>query len=195
MTPYREDLLEADLVRRVRAAMNEGHVDRLVVLMNEAIAAALAQDDRSPKDIAAEIAKLQAEAQNLVRFLASDGNFETVRNELRAIEENLVAKKAEYEAAVDRPSGGVTKIHRSRVVARLEQLQELLRRDRVRAKAEIARHLDGQLAIRPLPSRTDERCYEISGAVRPDGLLWEEETAGRLQIIAGAGFEPATSRL
>jgi hypothetical protein len=68
----------------------------------------------------------------------------------------------------------------------LEQLHELLRKDPVRAKAEIARHLDGQLSIRALPSNTNERSYEISGAVRPDGLLGGEETVGRLQFIAGA---------
>jgi site-specific DNA recombinase len=187
-TPYREDLLEADLVEHFRAAMNSEHVDRLVMLMNEAIAAELARDDRSPQDIAAEIAKLVAEAQYLVRFLASGGNFETVRSELRAIEEQIAAKTAEHEAAVERSGNGLTKVHKSRVLARLEHLHELLHRDPVRAKAEIARHLDGQLSIRPLPSNTNQRRYEISGAVRPGGLLsiYSEETAGRLQIIAGA---------
>ena len=75
--------------------------------------------------------------------------------------------------------------------ARLERLHELLKKDPVRAKIEITRHLDGNLVITPLPSPLGERRAEISGAVRSDGLLAGEE-AGRLQVVAGGGFEPPT---
>jgi len=44
-----------------------------------------------------------------------------------------------------------------------ERLDELLRQEPAQAKAEIAKHLDGQLTVRPLPSITSERRAEIRG--------------------------------
>jgi hypothetical protein len=40
--------------------------------------------------------------------------------------------------------------------AKLERLDERLRQEPAQAKAEIARHLDGELTVRPLPSRRGE---------------------------------------
>jgi len=72
-----------------------------------------------------------------------------------------------------------------------ERLDELLRRDPQRAKIEILKHLDGDLVIVPRPSITGERRAEISGRAKSDSLLRDQE-AVCLQVVAGAGFEPAT---
>jgi hypothetical protein len=60
---YRADLLEADLVERFRAATTPALVDRIATALNEAIAAALDDDRRAPKKVAAEIARLRSEAR------------------------------------------------------------------------------------------------------------------------------------
>jgi SAD/SRA domain len=72
-----------------------------------------------------------------------------------------------------------------------EHLDALLRRDPRRAKVEILKHLDGDLVIQPRPSSPGERRAEISGRAKGDSLLRDQE-AVCLQVVAGAGFEPAT---
>ena len=57
--------------------------------------------------------------------------------------------------------------------------------------AEILKHLDGDLVIVPRPSSPGERRAEISGLAKADSLLRDQE-AVCLQVVAGAGFEPAT---
>jgi len=76
------------------------------------------------------------------------------------------------------------------VTTKLERLDELMRRDPQRAKVEILKHLDGDLVIVPRPSSTGERRAEISGRAKSDSLLRDQE-AVCLQVVAGAGFEPA----
>jgi hypothetical protein len=44
------------------------------------------------------------------------------------------------------------RVHPTWMRAKLERLDELLRQERAPAKAEIAKHLDGELTVRPLPS-------------------------------------------
>ncbi|HEY7252716.1 MAG TPA: hypothetical protein VIG37_19615 [Methylomirabilota bacterium] len=83
------------------------------------------------------------------------------------------------------------RVHPAWVMTKLERLDALLRRDPRRAKVEILKHLDGDLVIVPRPSSTDERRAEISGRAKADSLLRDPE-AVCLQVVAGAGFEPAT---
>jgi hypothetical protein len=68
---------------------------------------------------------------------------------------------------------------------RTAALDALLRRDPQRAKAEILKHLDGDLVIVPRPSLTGERRAEISGRAKSDSLLGDQE-AVCLQVVAGA---------
>ena len=60
-----------------------------------------------------------------------------------------------------------------------------LRRDPQRAKAEILKHLEGDLEIVPQPSLTGERRAEIRGRAKSDSLLSAQE-AVCLQVVAGA---------
>ncbi len=53
------------------------------------------------------------------------------------------------------------------------------------------KHLDEDLLITPRPSLARERRAEIAGRVKGDSLLSAQE-AVCLQVVAGAGFEPAT---
>jgi len=102
--------------------------------------------------------------------------------------EGLRAEWATIEKASVLPP---PRVHPAWVRAKLERLDELLRRDPQRAKVEVLKHLDGDLVIVPKPSTTGEQRAEISGRVRSDSLLRDQE-AVCLQVVAGAGFEPAT---
>ena len=90
---------------------------------------------------------------------------------------NIVERiAAALNDAVERTLSDDTRAHRQWLFAKLERLQELLAKDPAQAKIEIARRLDGNLALRALPSPTNERDdWEISGGVKANGLLAKEE--------------------
>ena len=161
-------------------------IDRITKALSDAVAVTLRDQQESPKKIAATIVRLKSEAANLVRFVATGGESSLVVDELRSIETKIAAAEAEYEyaAASNAPTLLPPKAHRSWLLAKLERLHELLATDPVRAKIEIARHLDGTLSFRPLPSASGEKGYEITGVARGDGLLGDEG-AGRVRVYCG----------
>ena len=57
------------------------------------------------------------------------------------------------------------------------------------ARREIQKHIE-DLRITPAPE-IGERVVRVTGRAKVDGLLGGED-AVRLQLVAGAGFEPAT---
>jgi hypothetical protein len=59
--------------------------------------------------------------------------------------------------------------------AKLERLHELPRRDPGQAKAEIGKHLDGELTVRPLPSTGRERRAGTRGRPKLYSLLEGQE--------------------
>ena len=71
--------------------------------------------------------------------------------------------------------------------AKLERLDQLLRQTPAQAKAETAKHLDGELTVRPLPSTGRERRAEIRGRAKLNSLL-EGQEAVCAEVVAGAGF-------
>jgi hypothetical protein len=77
-------------------------------------------------------------------------------------------------------------VHQTWILARLERLDDLLRRDPVQAKAELAKHLDGELTLTPLPSMGRDRRVEIRGRAKLNGLLEGQEAA--LQYLGCGGW-------
>ena len=142
-------------------------------------------------ELTKEIQRLENQASHLVRFLATGGDSPAVRAELRAIETKLEGLRAEWATIEKASAVPPPRVHPTWVMTKLEQLDALLRRDPQRAKVEILKHLDGDLVIVPQPSNTGERRAEIRGRARSDSLLRDQE-AVCLQVVAGAGFEPAT---
>ena len=80
---------------------------------------------------------------------------------------------------------------RSRAVTReaFFALMRLLRFVGVQAKAQIAKHLDGELTVRPLPAAGRERRAEIRGRAKLNSLL-ECQEAVCAEVVAG-GFRSA----
>ena len=85
------------------------------------------------------------------------------------------------------PKGG----RRARCSDRCRHHADLVQQDPIQAKAQIAKHLDGDLTISPQPSPVGEKHAEIIGRAKQNSLLSDQE-AVCLQMVAGAGFEPAT---
>jgi hypothetical protein len=77
---------------------------------------------------------------------------------------------------------------------KLERIEELVRQDPVRARTEIAKHLDGDLLIWPKPSEAGEHRAEIVGRVKANSLLKDQE-AVCLQLVAGARNQPISKTL
>jgi hypothetical protein len=138
----------------------------------------------------AEILRLEREAGNLVRFLAEGGESATVRSELQGIESALQGLRLELAGREAMPAVP-PRLHPSWMQAKLERLDELLREAPVQVKTEIAKHLDGELTVRPRPSTGRERRAEIRGRAKLNSLL-EGQEAVCGEVVAGAGFEPAT---
>jgi hypothetical protein len=103
-------------------------------------------------------------------FLAEGGESTSVRSELQGIESALQGLRLELAGREAMPSVP-PRVHPTWMRAKLERLDELLRQEPAQAKAEIAKHLDGELTVRPLPSTGRERRAEIRGRAKLNSLL------------------------
>jgi hypothetical protein len=166
-------------------------IGALASMVNAQLEAVFQGHDARTAELPGEMERLEGQASHLVRFLATGGDSPAVRAELRTIETTLEGLRAEW-ATIEKASAlPPPRVHPAWVMTKLERLDALLRRDPQRAKVEIQRHLDGDLVIVPRPSITGGRRAEISGRAKSDSLLRDQE-AVCLQVVAGAGFEPAT---
>ena len=95
--------------------------------------------------------RLEREAGNLVRFLAAGNDSPTVRDELRSLETALQGLRAELSDLEKTVGLATPRVHQAWVMAKLERIEELLRQDPAAARAEIAKHLDGDLVVWPKP--------------------------------------------
>jgi hypothetical protein len=166
-------------------------IETLAEVVNAQIEAAVQGRHARSTEVKAEVLRLDRETGNLVRFLAAGNESITVGGELKALDTALQARQKEL-TEIEKDTGvAPPQIHRGWLVAKLERIEELVRQDPVRACAEIVKHLDGDLLIWPKPSEAGEHRAEIVGRVKANSLLREQE-AVCLQLVAGAGFEPAT---
>jgi len=187
---YHRQRLEAAVLASFRAAMTPPMVSTLTQLVNTHVEATFQERSRGIEHLKAEILRLEREAGNLVRFLAEGGESTSVRSELQGIESALQGLRLELAGREAMPSVP-PRVHPTWMRAKLERLDELLRQEPAQAKAEIAKHLDGELTVRPLPSTGRERRAEIRGRAKLNSLL-EGQEAVCGGVVAGAGFEPAT---
>ena len=105
---------------------------------------------------------------------------------MKALETTLRALREELTEIEKDGRVAPLQIHPGWLVAKLERIEDLVRQDPVRARAE-----DGDLLIWPKPSEAGEHRAEIVGRLKANSLLRDQE-AVCLQLVAGAGFEPAT---
>ena len=194
---YRADRLEAALVDRFREATTPAMIDALTISVNTQLAAAFRRHLGRADEIKAELLRLEREAGNLVRFIAGGHESSTVREELTSREAALAGLRLEL-ARHDEPAAEPPSIDPAWVRAKLERLEELLRAEPARAKIEIAKHLDGELVIEPLPDdETGHRRAQVSGRVKSNGLLANQEAVYADRWLRGLdlnqrplGYEP-----
>ena len=98
----------------------------------------------------------------------------TVRSELQGIESAVQGLRLELAGRGELPSVP-PRVHPTWMRAKLERLDDLLRQEPARAKAELAKHLDGELTVRPLPGTGRERRAEIRGRAKLNSLLEGQE--------------------
>ena len=162
-------------------------VNALTHAINAQIESAFRHLNGRSAGIKAEVVRLEREAGNLVRFLAAGNESMTVRDELKALETALLGLRLELSDFERASEIATPRVHQAWVMARLERLEEMLRQDPVRARTEIAKHLDGDLVVWPKPSEPEERRAEVVGRAKGDSLLRDQE-AVCLQLVAGARY-------
>ena len=86
------------------------------------------------------------------------------------------------------------RVHPTWMRAKLERLDERLRQEPAQAKAEIAKHLDGELTVRPLPSTGRERRAEIRRG-RSCTASWKARRLFALKWLRGLDMQNATRNL
>ncbi len=188
---YRQDRLEAALLEKFREAMTPQMIDALAQAVNVQIEAAFQGRHVRSAAVKSEVLQLEREAGNLVRFLAAGNESMMVRDELKTLEATLQVLRMELTESENTGSTRPPRMHRGWLMAKLERIEELARQDPVRARAEIIKHLEGDLLVWPKPSDPGQRRAEVVGRVKADSLLRDQE-AVCLQLVAGARFEAVT---
>jgi len=112
-----------------------------------------------------------------------------LREEIQAREHRLVELDQQIERLRTTSHSVPAPIDSAWVHQKVDALSQLLARDPAGARREIQKHVE-DLRIAPSPE-AGQRVVRITGRAKIDGLL-EAEEAVRLQLVAGAGFEPAT---
>jgi hypothetical protein len=134
--------------------------------------------------------RLDVELPNLIDFVAKgEGASPRVRAEIRAREERLEELGKQVVRIEGTAARAPIHIDHAWVEQQMEELRQLLAADPMGARREIQKHVE-DLQVAP-GSNPGKRAVRITGRLKPDGLLGGEE-AVRLQLVAGAGFEPAT---
>jgi site-specific DNA recombinase len=196
---YRRDRLEGSILKRFREAMTPERIEIIARTVNAHLEAATRERQARLDGLKSELLRLELEAGNLVRALAQGLDSPTVRAELESTEASLAALRAEL-AAHERTQGSPPPVVADSVRARFGQYEKLIRTEPVRARREIAKHLDGDPVITPIEGRegyrkgaTGLKRAVISGLVKPNSLLAaQDQEAVFASLVAGAGFEPAT---
>jgi hypothetical protein len=180
-TWYQQIPLERALIAKFREATTPAMVTRLVQMVNAELDRAHREAEARAGTAKAELLRLEREAGNLVRFLAGGGDSSAVREELRAIEVAIQVVRLELPR---QDQGAPLRVHKSWIEGKLDQLDDLLRRDVCAARVELRKHLDGELTVKPLPGPPGARRVEIFGRVKHDSLLAGQEA---VRALVGCG--------
>ena len=186
----RQDVLQAKLLEKFQAALTPEMIDSPVTATNQTLRQLHSAPPQEISTLVHERQQVERELSNLVAFVTKgEVSSPRLHEEIRAREQRL----AELDHQLDRLRAPTRpaplQIDRAWVVARLHTLNELLASDPAGARREIQKHVE-DLRVAPAPD-VGERVVRVTGRTKIDGLLGAEE-AVRLQLVAGAGFEPAT---
>jgi hypothetical protein len=184
---YRRESLEGALIAKFREAMTPSIVDAITAA-EDAQASILFSGRRGESDrLKDEVLALEQEANNLIEFISAGRKSDLIAAKLHQLESALHERRSQLADLRVSENTVAPVIHRDWVVARLESLDELLRTDPPAARVEMAKHLDGDITIKPLPAPPGQKRAEIFGRVAQNSLLGPQE-AVCLQVVAGGRF-------
>ena len=185
-----QPVLDARVVEKFRSALTPEMIDYLVASTNAVLNEF---HDTTPQEVQVleeERRRIGVELSNLVEFvIKGDASSPRLREEISLRERRLAELDQQLRQLRGAPAPARVQIDRPWVEGQIQRLSELLASDPAGARREIQKHV-GDLRIVPAPE-VGERVVLITGRAKIDGLLGAEE-AVRLQLVAGAGFEPAT---
>jgi site-specific DNA recombinase len=181
--------LETALVEKFRKALTPEMVDYLVGAANTALKAILDSTPHEVQPLEDEQKRVSIELSNLVDFVVKGNSGSPRLQEEIRVRERRLTELEEQIQTLRRVSKPRPEVDRCWVETQVGRLVDLLARDPVGARREIQKHIE-DLRIEQAPE-TGERVVRVTGRPNVDGLLGGEE-AVRLQLVAGAGFEPAT---
>ena len=183
-------VLDARVVEKFRSALTPEMIDYLVASTNAVLNEF---HDTTPQEVQVreeERRRIGVELSNLVEFvIKGDAASPRLREEISLRERRLAELDQQLRQLRGAPAPARVQIDRPWVEGQIQRLSELLANDPAGARREIQKHVE-DLRIVPAPE-VGERVVLITGRAKVDGLLGAEE-AVRLQLVAGAGFEPAT---
>jgi DNA invertase Pin-like site-specific DNA recombinase len=183
-------VLEMKLVEKFQNAMTSEMIDYLVAATNQVLRKTADVDPEQLQALDADRRRIDGELSNLVEFVTKgDTSSPRLREEITVREQRLAELDHQIQQLRTAASPARPEIDRAWVEASLKKLNELLSTDPAGARREIQKHLD-DLRMEPAPE-FGQRAVRLTGRAKVDGLLGGEE-AVRLQLVAGAGFEPAT---
>jgi len=185
-----QTVLELKLTEKFQQALMPQMIDYLVAATNTALQETSNINPQQLQNLEAERRRIDAELSNLVEFVVR-GETSSARlgEEITVREQRLVELNQQIQHLRGAAPAAVREIDRTWIEALLKKLTDLLRTDPAGARREIQKHLD-DLRMEPAPD-LGERAVRMTGRAKVDGLLGGEE-AVRLQLVAGAGFDPAT---
>jgi len=181
--------LELKLVEKFQKALTPEMIDYLVAATNAALQNALNITPQQLQNFEEERRRIDGELSNLVEFVVKGEPSPRLREEITVRERRLLELDQQIQHLRSAAAPARHEIDRAWVEAGLKKLNDLLATDPPGARREIQKHLD-DLRMEPAPE-LGERAVRVTGRAKVDGLLGGEE-AVRLQLVAGAGFQPAT---
>jgi hypothetical protein len=192
---YRREVLEGTVLEEFRRATVD-QADAIAAMLNERIAVLAKAEGERPNAIAATLTGLRAAARNLARFIAEGNDSSAVRAELSETEAQIAALESKVAPLASQAPLQIPSVHSELVRQKLGDLLRLLKRDPVRAKAVIARHLEEDLRIIPQPAEAGQRAAVLEGAVSRDSLLAliGQQTVARV-VYCGGLIQTRSARL
>jgi site-specific DNA recombinase len=182
--------LEAGLIEKFSNALTPEMIDYLVAATNTVLKDLRDAPLQDVQILEEERRRIGVELSNLVEFvIKGDASSPRLREEISLRERRLAELDQQLRQLRGAAAPARLPIDRTWVEAQIHRLTELLARDPTGARREIQKHIeDLQIVLAP---EVGARVVRMTGRAKVDGLLGSEE-AVRLQLVAGAGFEPAT---
>jgi hypothetical protein len=173
--------VETRLVAALREqVLHPAAVEYLVAAVNQHLDAVRATQGETRKAVEAELAQVEAELRNIEHAIIQGVVGKTTATLLQEREARRGAVQARLRALAERPAVGPVRTSPADILARLEQLYELLKEDSARANT-VLRQILEPITMTPVEEK-GRRFYRATGAAK------EAEMLDRLGLAQAVDF-------